>query len=168
MRWIRRWAAVTSLFALFACDVVTRVERPLPEDFSATLLSGEVIDRTYFEGRPWLVNVWVPGCGICAREFAAIEATRAGFEAKGVGYLALSMEADDEPVRTAAKRIGIAFPVAIMKGPVLDALDLRTVPATFFLDARTNLVAIARGERTRGFFERRLKELVTGSASDSL
>lgn len=49
-----------------ACEPYTRPNRPLPEGFSAKLLAAEgaapvAIDRSYFEGRPWVIELWVPG-----------------------------------------------------------------------------------------------------------
>jgi hypothetical protein len=49
------------LFALAACEHYERPNRPLPEDFSAVTLAGQTLDRDALRGRPWVVNVWLPG-----------------------------------------------------------------------------------------------------------
>jgi hypothetical protein len=59
------WALVAAL-AAFGCEPYSRPNRPLPEGFRAKLLAVDgtfsgVIDRSYFEGRPWVVELWVPG-----------------------------------------------------------------------------------------------------------
>lgn len=47
---------------LFAgCDYVERPRRPIAEHFRAETLTGEGIDRDSLKGRPWLVNIWLPG-----------------------------------------------------------------------------------------------------------
>ncbi|MHB8872330.1 MAG: hypothetical protein ACYC8T_01460 [Myxococcaceae bacterium] len=48
-------------FAAAGCDVYDRPNRPVPGDFRARLLDGTVVDRQTFDGKPWVVNVWVPG-----------------------------------------------------------------------------------------------------------
>jgi hypothetical protein len=44
-----------------ACESVERPRRPLPEAFEVQRLSGEVLHRSDFVGKPWLINLWVPG-----------------------------------------------------------------------------------------------------------
>ena len=47
--------------ALGGCDYVERPRRPIPEHFEAETLAGVKIDRETLKGRPWVVNIWVPG-----------------------------------------------------------------------------------------------------------
>ncbi len=51
------------LFCVLAagCDYVERPRRPIPAHFEAQTLAGELIDRDTLKGRPWVVNLWVPG-----------------------------------------------------------------------------------------------------------
>ena len=50
-----------ALLGLVGCDVYERPNRPVPEWFRATTLDGEVIDRAALEGKPWIINIWIPG-----------------------------------------------------------------------------------------------------------
>lgn len=53
-------AAVALL--LIACDHVDRPMRPLPEQlYGARTLDGRRIDAAFLHGRPWVINLWVPG-----------------------------------------------------------------------------------------------------------
>ncbi len=144
---------------LTGCDVVERVHRPLHENFEAVGLDGTEMTLESFRGKPWLVAVWMPGCGSCIKEFGDVQAVANAWAGPPVGFLALSVHADTAPVRRWAERIGLTIPVAILKQLTLEDLKLKTVPATFFLDADANVVAIANGGRSRGFLERRLEEL---------
>lgn len=56
MRWL-----LLGLLAVSGCDYVERPRRPLPEHFKAESLTGEAIDRDTLKGKPWVVNIWVPG-----------------------------------------------------------------------------------------------------------
>ena len=50
-----------ALFGLAACDQYARPNRPLPSDFEVATLDGRVLVPRDFQGRPWLINLWVPG-----------------------------------------------------------------------------------------------------------
>lgn len=43
------------------CEFVERPRRPLPERFEAQQLDGALLRRADFQGKPWLINLWVPG-----------------------------------------------------------------------------------------------------------
>ncbi len=45
---------------LAGCQKVDRPNRPLP-DFKATRLDGTKLTRESLRGKPWLINLWVPG-----------------------------------------------------------------------------------------------------------
>ena len=46
---------------LSGCEVVDRPNRPVPSEFSATMLDGGLIGRGELKGHPWVVNFWLPG-----------------------------------------------------------------------------------------------------------
>lgn len=54
------WLALGALLAS-GCAQVDRPNRPLPEGFTVRPLSGALMHREDFKGRPWLINLWVPG-----------------------------------------------------------------------------------------------------------
>lgn len=58
----RLLAFTTALLLLSACERVDRPMRPLPDQFfTAKTLDGRQVDRAFLAGRPWVVNLWVPG-----------------------------------------------------------------------------------------------------------
>ena len=56
MKWL---VLLSSLLA--GCEYVERPHRGIPDHFKAESLTGEEIDRDSLKGKPWVVNVWVPG-----------------------------------------------------------------------------------------------------------
>ena len=48
------------LLALAGCEA-RYTPRPLPASFAVRKLDGERIDPEAMRGRPWLVNLWLPG-----------------------------------------------------------------------------------------------------------
>jgi hypothetical protein len=51
---------IATALAGSGCEKVTRVDRPLPEVTFRTP-DGDAIDRAALIGRPWIINLWVPG-----------------------------------------------------------------------------------------------------------
>jgi thiol-disulfide isomerase/thioredoxin len=153
---VKPWLALLAVF-LAACDNVSRPNRPLPA-ISATGLDGAAWTRDSFSGKPWVVNVWMPGCSTCAREFPGLAELNARYGDE-VGFLALSLQTSRARVEREARRHAIPFAVAIADGEVLGPLGVRLAPSTLFVkDGR--IVAAASGYRDRAFFERRIRELV--------
>ena len=85
---------------------------------------------------------------------------RRQYEARGVGFLAVSIEPDEALVRRGAQKMGIEMTVAISRDETLGPLAIREVPATVFVDREGVIVAAASGARDRRFFERRVAELL--------
>jgi hypothetical protein len=85
---------------------------------------------------------------------------RREYERKGVGFLAVSIEADEALVRRGAERNGIAMTVAISKDEMLGPLSVNQVPSTVFVDRQGVIVAAASGARDREFLEKRVRELL--------
>ena len=56
-----RWAGLALLIGASACEVVDRPNKPVPDEFVATALDGALIDKKALEGRPWVINFWLPG-----------------------------------------------------------------------------------------------------------
>jgi hypothetical protein len=56
-----RAAVLLLAVAAAGCDSVDRVNRPLPEDLSLKGLDGARVDRRSFDGRAWVLSLWLPG-----------------------------------------------------------------------------------------------------------
>ena len=89
-----------------------------------------------------------------------LEKVRQQYEAQGIGFLALSLEPNVDLVRQAAARLGIQMRVATASGETLGPMAVASVPSTVFLDRDGIIVAAVTGERSRAFFERRVRALL--------
>ena len=90
-----------------------------------------------------------------------LEKVRQLYESRGVGFLALSLEPDRAAVRRAALQLGIQMRVATAASESLGPLGVNSVPSTVFLDRDATIVAAVTGVRSQGFFERRVRALVS-------
>jgi hypothetical protein len=158
-------ATVASLAALAiligaGCEYYDKPQRPLPPGMQFTTLDGVSLDRQTLRGKPWVIALWVPGCGICARELPRVEEIRKIFEPKGVGFLEVSLEQDRDLVRRAAARLALQGRVATVDGEVLGPLSVGAVPSLVFLNSDGIIVAAATGERSQRFIEERTRALL--------
>ena len=60
MRTARAASLAMVLLALVGCEA-RYAPRPLPASFAVRKLDGERLDPAAMKGRPWLVNLWLPG-----------------------------------------------------------------------------------------------------------
>lgn len=142
-----------------ACDGTERPNRPVAT-FAADGLDGTQWDGQALRGKPWVINVWMPGCKACLEEFSGLEKVRSAFESRGVGFLAISIDQDAARVRKVARRLGLSIPVAIARGDVLEPFGMRAIPSTAFVSADGRVVALAKGSKRRSYFEARARELL--------
>lgn len=61
MRIARSLAAAAALLAVAGCDVYDKPNRPVPDDLEFRTLDGEKLRRSDLVGKPWVINIWVPG-----------------------------------------------------------------------------------------------------------
>ena len=89
-----------------------------------------------------------------------LEKVRAKYEAKGVKFLAVSLEPDVTTVKKAAEELKIEMRVAVTEEEVLAPFGAKRTPATVFIDKSGKIVAAASGEKSERFLEARTKELL--------
>jgi len=154
------WTLLTCVALAAGCEPYEKPFRPLPASFEVTTLTGEKLSAAELKGRPWVINLWVPGCGSCVREFPDLESVRHEFEPQGVGFLAVSLEPDTGLVMSAVRRLELGITVATTRGETLGPLNVNQVPSTVFVNSEGIIVAAASGARKRSFFEARVEALV--------
>ena len=60
MRPARAVSGLVMLLTVLGCEA-RYAPRPLPETFAVRRLDGQRLDPAAMRGRPWLVNLWLPG-----------------------------------------------------------------------------------------------------------
>lgn len=147
---------VFALLAAAACDGGRKVHRPLPEDFRAFTLTDDVLDRSSFDGRPWVISVWRPECAPCMRQLAALDAVKRRHQRDGTGFIALSVETDEEKIFEAAAHAEVDSTLA-WANEVMGPLGLKTLPSTVFVDQHLTIVAALSGESDAAAVEKWLE-----------
>jgi len=155
-------AAFVAIVVLLHDAEPDRVNEPLPA-LRFTRLDGTEFALTDLGAKPWIIALWLPGCSSCTKDMAALEEARQMYEARGVGFMALSVSEDPEVVKDAADELGVNSLIALSVGNVLGALRLDSVPSAVFVDRHGRIVGrVPYGSRSAGFFEKRAGELLAG------
>jgi thiol-disulfide isomerase/thioredoxin len=147
------------LVALAACDGGKKVHKAVPEEFRAITLTDDVLDRGSLAGRPWVISVWRPECAPCMRQLATLDAMKKKYEPKGVGFVALSLETDEDKIFEAAAHAEVDSQLAYGE-EVMGPLGLKTLPSTVFIDSDATIVASLTGEGDAAAIEKWLKVAV--------
>lgn len=141
-------------------ESVQELDAPLPDELTLRTLAGDTLGPEALAGKPWVINLWLPGCAPCDRELPALERVRERFEPRGVGFLVVSVAPEPGYVRREASRIGLTREPLVTEGDVMGALGLQKVPSTLFVTAAGRIVALAEGERSERFFAEQAEALL--------
>ena len=108
--------------------------------------TGDIFSKNKFT----VVNVWASWCGPCVSEIPELGAMNGELEDKGCGIVGMLIDGDDPMGLKDAKAIlsesSATYTNVVCPGTVLDALEIQTVPTTFFVDSKGNLA----GETVHG------------------
>ena len=130
----------------------SRESRPLPRLEARTLANGTEVTDGSLRGKPAIINVWAPSCFPCTREMPGLDRLAERYRGK-VTVLALTAWGTPEEAQAVASAKHLANLSVLMGGEAfLKELDVESVPTTFFVDAKGQIVARQVGIRGEGFF----------------
>jgi hypothetical protein len=154
-------AASLSL-GLSGCERPAKTVRfPFPEDVRFQGVGTEDLTPASMRGRPWLVNLWMPGCHACVVEFAELNRVHDALAPQGLGVLAVSVTPHAESVRAMAAKHDLRFAMAFTRDELLTPLRLEGVlPSTVFVDAKGDVRVVASGPRDYAFFMSKAQALL--------
>lgn len=118
-------------------------------DFSVPDLAGQPLRLRDFKGKVVLLNFWATWCPPCKEEMPSMERLYRRHKDRGFTILALSIDSGGQaPVATFSKRLGLTFPIGLdSKMTVANEYAVRGLPATFVIDQKGLIVAVAIGPR---------------------
>jgi nifR3 family TIM-barrel protein len=151
-RWVLEAVVVLSVYAA----VSAWQERHLLEtaklapDFALPSLGGDEVTLASLRGKRVLVHFWATWCGVCRREFGALNAVQRGLSPDEALISIVADSDDPEEVRRFVAEHHIEYPVLLADARVLRAFRIEGFPTNYFIDAKGRVAGHTIGMATRG------------------
>ena len=145
--------------ALDALNAVV-VGKPAP-NFSAPSPDGKTISLKESLGKVTIIDFWASWCGPCRAENPNVVALYNEFHPQGLNIIGVSLDKDATKWKDAIAKDGLVWPhvsnLKFWEDPIAKQYNVQSIPATFILDAKGNIVAKdLRGDALRA----KVKELL--------
>jgi thiol-disulfide isomerase/thioredoxin len=129
-------------------------------DFSLTDLNGQTIRVDQLKGKVIFLNLWATWCAPCKAEMAGIHKLYQEIATDDIAFVMLSLDKaqDKEKVKKYIYDKKFAFPVYLPTTYLPDQLIVPSIPTTFIIDKRGNLVAKEIG--TTNFNTKKFKKFI--------
>lgn len=142
-------------------------EGELAPDFTARGLDGQPFLLSKFAQGPLLLHFWTTWCGVCRREFSALNAlheelSRApDVSAEAASHplprlLTLAAEDDTNVVKTFVERHQLTYPVVLIPAAVLRIYKVQAFPTTYYVNSERRITAATVGMSSRWMMKTRL------------
>ncbi len=135
--------------------------------FRLTDTTGKQVALSDFKGHPVVVNFWATWCGPCKLEMPWLQEFSAKYKPQGLVVLGLATDEGDSKdevateVRSAAKKIGVSYPVLLPDEKTMKAYGgLDYVPETFFVDRGGKVLTITAGAPSKDEMEARIQQTI--------
>ena len=96
-------------------------------------------------GKPMVVNFWYSTCEPCKREMPALSAASLKYGSQ-VDFVGINPNDTSEVANVFLAKYKITYPTYLDDGDQLTAAGVATLPATFFLDGKGNIIERRAGE----------------------
>lgn len=110
---------------------------------------GKSLRLADYKGKVVFLNFWATWCPPCKEEMPSMERLYQRFKDKGLVVLAISVDAEGaQVVIPFVKEHKLTYPIGLdPKMNVVEKYGVRGLPASYFVDKKGNLVAMALGPR---------------------
>ena len=129
------------------------IGKPAP-NFSAPSPEGKTISLKESLGKVTIIDFWASWCGPCRAENPNVVALYNEFHPQGLNIIGVSLDKDAAKWKEAIAKDGLIWPhvsnLKFWEDPIAKQYNVQSIPATFILDEKGNIVAKdLRGEELR-------------------
>ena len=114
-------------------------------DFTVTDENGSPVRLSDLRGKPVVLNFWATWCGYCVKEMPEFDKVHKELGGEAA-FMLVNLRESAETGMAYVRAEGYGFPVYFdARGEAARACGVDGIPATFFIDARGNLVSSVQG-----------------------
>ena len=129
-------------------------------DFSLTNIDGQKTSLSDFKGKAVILNFFASWCPPCRGEIPDFIEIQKAYADKGFTFIGVSL-VDAKESKDFASKMNINYPVLVDDGKVSNLYGpVRAIPTTFVIDKEMKVVKTYIGARSKGDFEKDVKELL--------
>ncbi|WP_320815588.1 TlpA disulfide reductase family protein [Flavobacterium sp.] len=114
-------------------------------DFSAKNPEGKEISLKESLGKVTIIDFWASWCGPCRAENPNVVALYNQYHEKGLNIIGVSLDKDAVKWKEAIAKDGLTWNhisnLKFWKEPIAELYNVKSIPATFILDANGNIIA---------------------------
>ena len=138
--------------------------------FTLTSTDGRKVSLSDFKGHPVVVNFWATWCGPCKLEMPWFQEFSQKYQPQGLVVLGLSQDdgASRDDIATAAKKVGVSYPVLLHDdadhvSKIYGGVDY--LPETFYIDKSGKVVTVTAGAPSKDQMEASIQKTIAAGNS---
>jgi thiol-disulfide isomerase/thioredoxin len=140
---------INSLFE--ELGIIRLSSRTLPRKIKLNNINGKTQDISDLKGKVVFINFWATWCPDCRVEMPEMEKLYNRFKEDDFAMVAISLRETSQKVSAFFKNNKLTFEALLdLDGSVGEAFRIRSIPTTYILDKRGDLIGKAMGPRKWG------------------
>jgi len=147
-----RWAVDLSVLAMLVVGIGLYQTRNHPRGpaptYTFTTLEQGTASFASFAGKPTLVAVWAPWCGVCKAESDNVSRARAWLGDRAHVVSVSTAYNDVSEVRKYMAAQGVDYPVLLAQDDFQKLMHIEAFPTVFVLDSQGRIVSSMQGYTT--------------------
>jgi cytochrome c-type biogenesis protein len=142
-----------------AGGATTNAAEPAP-DVALTTTEGKPLRLSDLRGQVVLLNFWATWCVPCRSEIPALNEMEKELSARGFKVVGVTTSDSPDVVREYQKDVRQDYTVALGDDGVANTYSVGVLPTTFIIDREGRVREKIIGEKSRAYFEARIKPLL--------
>ena len=138
-----------------------RAADPAP-NFTLQSQDGKTVELKKLAGKAVVVNFWATWCGPCRAEIPGMVKVYEKYKGKGLEIVGISLDRGGwDDVKPYLANNKISYPIVVGGQELTDAYGgVRSIPTSFFVDRKGNIVSKHVGALSEEAFEKAVKEIL--------